>query len=387
MITVERENLSLYRQRYEGALNLHAFTGLEGLLYWKNKEGTQYIGLGRCEKILNEEMPFFHYASFEGEHTLLFCPLVFKITNTEIVVFEQSGHDPLSILGVNVSDFIKKLSLSKEEVATASFKLAELSPTFERWQERVNESLETEGLKKSVLCRKFTYEGHGPKNSFDFFLELKTKNAADLFHCYFDDFMSFTPESLIKLEGNQCRLEAIAGTHKNDGQEEELLHDPKERREHLEVISSLEELASKVGKVRKGETALLKLKTLSHLRTPLSLELEEGFDRQKLYSLILSLHPTPAVGGTPKEMALEFIMKEEGERGPYAGFFGVEEQDYLELSVLIRSLHYHCQKVVAYGGAGIVEGSSAKGEWQETFNKVKSFLPSHYFDHELSKGN
>ena len=68
-------------------------------------------------------------------------------------------------------------------MATASFKLAELSPSFERWQERVNVSLETEGLKKSVLCRKFTYEGHGPKNSFDFFLELKTKNAADLFHC------------------------------------------------------------------------------------------------------------------------------------------------------------------------------------------------------------
>jgi isochorismate synthase EntC len=46
----------------------------------------------------------------------------------------------------------------------------------------------------------------------------------------------------------------------------------------------------------------------------------------------------------------------------------------MKLAVLIRSLLINGNHLEAYAGAGIVDGSEASSEWQETSNKLKSFL-------------
>jgi len=94
------------------------------------------------------------------------------------------------------------------------------------------------------------------------------------------------------------------------------------------------------------------------------------------------LNPTPAICGYPKESALDLIREYEGyDRGYYSGPFGYISRDSCDVYVAIRSaLHQspnqfsreieNNDKLSVFAGAGIVDGSTAQGEWTETSHKL-----------------
>jgi isochorismate synthase EntC len=91
-----------------------------------------------------------------------------------------------------------------------------------------------------------------------------------------------------------------------------------------------------------------------------------------LSEVVSALHPTPAVGGVPRDRALRFLAEHEDlDRGWYAGPVGWVGDGAAELAVAIRSAMFRGGQADLFVGAGVVAGSTAEGEWLET--EAKSF--------------
>ena len=89
-------------------------------------------------------------------------------------------------------------------------------------------------------------------------------------------------------------------------------------------------------------------------------------------SLVGALHPTPALGGAPRAAALDWIAaREPSPRGWYAGPVGwCDARGEGEFFVAIRSALTQGTRAWAWAGAGLVEGSDAAREWDETEAKM-----------------
>ena len=85
------------------------------------------------------------------------------------------------------------------------------------------------------------------------------------------------------------------------------------------------------------------------------------------------IHPTPAVGGEPRDLALELIAEHEGfERGWYAGPIGwVDVAGDGELAVALRSGLVAGTDATLFAGCGIVADSDPDQEWEESRVKLQ----------------
>ena len=88
--------------------------------------------------------------------------------------------------------------------------------------------------------------------------------------------------------------------------------------------------------------------------------------------ILAEMHPTPAVGGTPRGAAVAAIADlEQIDRGLYAGALGwFNHLNEGEMIVGIRSALIEGQTATLYAGAGIVSGSDPDKELQETEMKL-----------------
>jgi isochorismate synthase EntC len=116
-----------------------------------------------------------------------------------------------------------------------------------------------------------------------------------------------------------------------------------------------------------------RLRHVAHLRTRFRGILKE---RTHILELVAHLHPTPAVGGSPRAAALAWLEEHEQlDRGFYAGPFGAfDAAGNGEFVVAIRSALLTGAEAHLFAGAGIVEGSEAASELAETRLKLRSLL-------------
>jgi isochorismate synthase EntC len=106
-----------------------------------------------------------------------------------------------------------------------------------------------------------------------------------------------------------------------------------------------------------------------HLRTPISGRLKAGASPT---ALVRAMHPTAALGGTPRDTAMRFIAANEGDlRGWYGSPLGwIDADGNLEFAVALRSALVRGSHAVLYAGAGIVRGSTPERELAETDAKL-----------------
>ena len=184
-----------------------------------------------------------------------------------------------------------------------------------------------------------------------------------------------SPERLILEEEDHIRVDALAGTMASD----KAPADPaawggKERDEQQLVINSVLEIFARSGaqNVVAFQPETIGAGEVVHLRSRIEADLGEG----TLSDVVLALHPTPAVCGTPREAAREFIQQHEmHDRGLYTGFWGPWCPDgRTELYVNIRCLRHAGDKAVVFAGAGITGGSDPLKEWDETEQKAQTWL-------------
>ena len=104
---------------------------------------------------------------------------------------------------------------------------------------------------------------------------------------------------------------------------------------------------------RDSSPSVLKLAFNQHLKTTFIGELQPGTTDA---SLLQALHPTPALGGSPRSKALAEIARlEPFERGWYGGPVGWLSGDAAQFAVGIRSALVVERDIHLFAGAGIVE--------------------------------
>jgi menaquinone-specific isochorismate synthase len=194
-------------------------------------------------------------------------------------------------------------------------------------------------------------------------------------------FVGATPERLINLSGRQFDTMALAASIARGESEAEdaelaqtLLADPKERLEHQLVIDALSaRLTPIAAKLSTAPTTVMKLSNIQHLYTQISGTLNQPLGVLELLKL---LHPTPALGGAPKEVALALIRDAEVlPRGWFAAPIGyLTPQLDGRFAVAIRSAVVQQTRAWLFAGAGIVAASEADKEWRETSLKFVPML-------------
>ncbi|MBA4316993.1 MAG: hypothetical protein C0412_01190 [Flavobacterium sp.] len=192
-------------------------------------------------------------------------------------------------------------------------------------------------------------------------------------------FFGVTPERLLKISNGIIETESLAGSIKrSDSLEEDALLSERlltSNKNLLEQQLVTDYIMTVLDKYTEdisfnGEPELVKLENIQHLKTKIKGKLKKD---KFFFDLVNELQPTPAVCGFPKNEAFDFILQNEGyDRGLYSGITGwFNLDDEGEFAVAIRSALIKEQRLYAFTGCGIVEGSDAKSEFEETEIKLK----------------
>lgn len=196
-------------------------------------------------------------------------------------------------------------------------------------------------------------------------------------------FVGATPEQLAKVDGRKLQTMGLAGSIRRGQKADEdarlgaqLLASEKERHEHALVVRDLQEaitpFCTELHIPAEGP-GLRKLANVQHLYTPIRGTLRPNVS---VLDVVERIHPTPAVGGYPRRLALETIRQmEPAERGWYAGPVGwVDASGAGEFAVAIRSALIEEGTANLFAGCGIVAGSDPDEEYAESELKMSALL-------------
>lgn len=294
------------------------------------------------------------------------------------LAFAAEGGDDAGAL--DEFDRILAASLASREAPTSSSGPRVSHEAFEAWRTRVDAAcaaIDGGVLDKVVLARRSEVELDVPLDSaavlerlgrqFPLCSRFAVRRAGATF-------LSATPERLIERRGLEIRTEAMAGSIAQ-GRAKALLESEKDRAEHAIVVDAiLERLAPLCESLeRSPEPRVRELPNVLHLDTPIRGRLAR---RAHVVDLVRLLHPTPAVGGVPSEAALSFLSQvEPTPRGWYSGPVGwFDREGDGEFVVALRSGLLLPERAYLYAGAGIVRGSRAELEYEETALKMQALL-------------
>lgn len=208
-------------------------------------------------------------------------------------------------------------------------------------------------------------------DAFTHFLELMDAHPNAFCYLWFSPstgvWMGASPELLLERKGGRIRTMALAGTRANDQDD----FGSKELEEQDLVLNYLKEtLNPYINGLEITQKTKVNSGHLTHLKNELNGELTDRME--SIYPLIKALHPTPAIAGLPKAMAIDFIKRQEGfSRSYYSGYLGLHSNRESSLFVNLRCMQVLGQKQYIYVGAGLTHQSNPEAEWLETEEKAR----------------
>ncbi|SDJ88781.1 isochorismate synthase [Ferrimonas sediminum] len=391
-------------------------------IYWRERnQGEQVAALGQCQCVRIDEQPQQQLNQFYQtacSHNLsgvrwyggvafdtkqpewsAFGQATFVLPRLEIRQTDQSTQLLLNLKGEaecwldelsDANDCLRRLCRIQPlpPLAPGHILSRQDTPSEARWHELVAQVTEPEfnaDTPKVVLARQSQLQlSHQPNpwtvlhawqrlnpNSYQYGFQL-TPTAS---------FISCSPERLFLRRQQELSTEALAGTTVRGFTEQEdarlaqsLLDDSKNQNENqlvrVLIEKQLQPLCDYVG--TEESPSILKLNHIQHLHRTIKAEVKTGVNDLQL---LQALHPTPAVGGLPRENAMTFIRQREGfSRGWYAGACGYFNCLGSEFSVAIRSALFSDNQITLFAGAGIVADSDPSAEWQELENKLATIM-------------
>lgn len=247
------------------------------------------------------------------------------------------------------------------------------------WIARVKAALrdiEAGHLAKVVLSRHRRVEAMAPLQPSAILARLIEQQAAGVIYAYGNGrqtFLGASPERLVRLCNHRVSVDALAGTAWPGSQAP--LTARKNRLEQSLVVQSI---CQALAPLCTGTPAVGPLEErtaghLVHLRNRIEAEVRP---ETRLFELVRTLHPTPAVGGFPPAAALTWLAAHDEQRSAwYSGGFGLltPEGDG-EFSVALRSALIDGHKADLQAGAGIVSGSDPLYELAEIEAKLGTLL-------------
>jgi anthranilate synthase component I len=193
-----------------------------------------------------------------------------------------------------------------------------------------------------------------------------------------------SPEILVRLEGDTVTARPIAGTRprgqtreQDAALAEELLADPKERAEHVQLMDLGRNDVGRVaqtGTVRVTDNMLIeRYSHVMHIVSNVEGRLLPGMDA---IDVLKATFPAGTVSGAPKVRAMEIIDElEPSKRGIYAGAVGyLGFNGDMDVAIAIRTAVIKDKTLYVQAGAGIVADSVPDNEWMETQNKARAVL-------------
>lgn len=200
-----------------------------------------------------------------------------------------------------------------------------------------------------------------------------------------DGFVGASPELLVARHGTRVRSHPLAGTapRSADPEQDRRLADDlrastKNREEHRITIDMVHDTLLPYCSYldEEAEPSIVPMANVQHLGTMVEGHLSSP--PPSALELALALHPTPAVGGWPRDEALALITELEGlDRGRYAGPVGwVDAAGNGEWAVGIRSAEIAAggRSARVFAGVGVVADSDPVAELAETRAKFQAML-------------
>lgn len=202
------------------------------------------------------------------------------------------------------------------------------------------------------------------------------------FKLYFkDEFICFSPERFVEIEGNTIATYPMKGTiDVNISQaKEKILSNTKEMAEHVMIVDLMRNDLGIVGskvkveKFRYVEKIKAGKKELLQVSSKITATLPEDW-RGNIGSLLSQLLPAGSITGTPKKSTVDIINKVENfDRGFYTGVFGVFDGNSLRSGVMIRFIEKENETLFYKSGGGITIDSHTQSEYNELIDKI--YLP------------
>ncbi|PTX94184.1 isochorismate synthase [Opitutus sp. ER46] len=246
--------------------------------------------------------------------------------------------------------------------------------------------IEAGGLNKIVLARARDVEADQPFHPLEMLNGLRQR-FPDCYAFSFTNgrgpsFIGATPERLVRVSQGVLETEALAGSAARGQTATEdaalgaaLARSEKDLREQRQVLDDIVARLSALGlkPTFPAQPQVRRLANVQHLQTPIRAELPT---QVRLLDVVAAMHPTPAVGGNPRPVAVPLIRELEGfPRGLYAGALGwMNARGGGEFFVGIRSALVEGPHARVYAGAGIVAGSTPEKEYAETDLKFRAML-------------
>jgi isochorismate synthase len=254
---------------------------------------------------------------------------------------------------------------------------------------RAVERIRAGALEKVVLAREVQVHAGGPSGVHDPGAVLGVLRLAfpscNVFCAGRGDsaFLAASPELLVRREGLRAGTLALAGSTRrsadpavDDHLGEQLLRSDKDRGEQAIVARRIVRALRRhsVWVTAPDEPSVVKMANIQHLATPIRAQLARPVPAVELAGL---LHPTPAVGGEPLQVAAPLIPALEGlDRGWYAGPVGwTDANEDGEFCVALRCALLSGPVARCYAGVGVVRDSDPAAELAETEVKLQALLP------------
>lgn len=261
-------------------------------------------------------------------------------------------------------------------------------PSVSEWTRIVSEAvaaIEDEAIRKVVLARSVIVRSDTAPDGFNVLSHLERSYR----QCFGfgwrvngATFIGASPELLVRSSGGVVTSNPLAGTApRGEGEAEDrmlaeaLMRSEKDQIEHRYVVDDVAERLAPLADdlVVPAEPSLKRMATVQHLSTRVT-----GTTRPDVHVLDLvdALHPTPAVGGTPRDPALAFIENAEPfDRGWYTGGVGwIDGAGDGEFAIGLRCGLLEGTNAHVFAGAGIVADSNPDAELLETRLKFRPML-------------
>ncbi|MFW9989513.1 MAG: anthranilate synthase component I family protein, partial [Candidatus Odinarchaeota archaeon] len=285
----------------------------------------------------------------------------------------------------NKLDDKNEISIAIDEIDESGFRSNTSKSAHARMIEKTKEYIYAGDIIQAVISRRlYTESKIDPMTIYEV---LRVLNPSQyMYNINFNDvkIIGSSPEALISKNKDILSTVPIAGTIKRGKTAEEdrkleieLLNDPKEISEHLQLVDLGRNDLAKVSYPGSVDTyefmTIQKYQKVQHIvskirsKTPL-----DG------YQVLKSVFPAGTLSGAPKKRAMEIIQELETEsRGPYGGGIGYFSfNGDMTFAIAIRTLFGRNGTYFAQAGGGIVADSQPDDEFQETYNKLYSVLKS-----------
>ena len=195
---------------------------------------------------------------------------------------------------------------------------------------------------------------------------------------YKNKFLSFSPETFVKISSNKIYSFPMKGTidAKIKNAKNKILNNKKELAEHTMIVDLIRNDLSiyasdvNVDKFRYIEKIKAGNKDLYQVSSKISAQLPNNWN-ENIGNILCSLLPAGSITGTPKRSTVNLINKIENyNRDFFTGIWGVYDGENIDTSVLIRFIQNNNGSYVYKSGGGITIDSDCLSEYNEMNDKI-----------------